>query len=422
MWTKGDNVVAIKKFVNAIVVRREMLTVLIFTVFMTCFVVDSTAVAKTYEIFIITLKIIRYSSYMFFAVKILLDVLLSRKISVVMIAIGFLSVIVGVCSKSFTVIFAALMLAAISTIDVRRLIKPVLLTVSIVFFVTVVLSLVGVVPDWTYIRDDFVRHCLGFTYPTDAFAVYLSVVLMFFAIKGVKVTYVQLGLVEIINIALYYLTNGRLSFVLVTAIVVLMLVYKLADNIERIGNVIEKVLSNIVVKCCIMLVPAVLFFLSVAFVFMYKSDNGLANFLNGLLSDRLLYGSNAFMSYPLTPFGTFVEWQGWGGIGYLQEYPTDFVYNFVDISYIRILFDYGIIGSVVILFGYSRALQRYVDKNDFVMATILILVLLWCFVEPVVFSIGRNIFVICLARYMDGCKISIKPITFLGNKFEKLLA
>lgn len=410
----------VKKFINSIIVKREMLTVLIFSVFMTCFIVDSTAIGKTYEFMEITLKLIRYSCYILLALKILLDVLLSRKFSVVMVAMGVLSVVVAICSKSYTIIFAVVMLSAIGTIDVKRVIKPVLLCVSTVYFVTVVLALVGVVPDWIYIRDEFERHCLGFTYPTDAFAIYLSIVLMFFAVKGTKATYIHIALAEIVNIALYYLTNGRLSFILVTVVVVFMLVYKTADKYERMGCIVKKVVSNTVLKWCVVLIPVIMFLFSVVLVLMYKSNIGIANSLNGLLSDRLLYSSKAFISYPMTPFGTFVEWQGWGGLGYIHHYTEDFVYNFVDISYIRMLFDYGIIGSVAILFGYSKAIKRYTDANDFVMFTLLAIVLLWCFVEPFIFNIGKNVFVICLARYMTCCQIGFKPVTYLGDKFEKI--
>ena len=48
--------------------------------------------------------------------------------------------------------------------------------------------------------------------------------------------------------------------------------------------------------------------------------------------------------------------------------------------------------------------------------------LCWCFVEPFILNLGKNIFVVCLAKYMGKCEITVKPLTYLGNKYEKLLA
>ena len=98
------------------------------------------------------------------------------------------------------------------------------------------------------------------------------------------------------------------------------------------------------------------------------------------------------------------------------------LYNFVDISYIRILFDYGIIGSVAILFGYSVAIKDAVKERDLFLLTVILVMLCWCFVEPFILNLGKNIFVVCLAKYMGKCEITVKPLTYLGNKFEKLLA
>ena len=82
--------------------------------------------------------------------------------------------------------------------------------------------------------------------------------------------------------------------------------------------------------------------------------------------------------------------------------------------------------NLIIVIWAARKLF-YVDKDavkerDLFLLTVILVMLCWCFVEPFILNLGKNIFVICLAKYMGKCEITVKPLTYLGNKFEKLLA
>lgn len=411
-----------KNTLNWIVSNREKIAISFFVVFMVCFLVYSTAILQSYDIAVKIVAAVRYFSYVVLAICVLIDVLLNKKISLVMVIVGVLSVVVMLFTKEFAVVSVIIVLSAVSKIDLNKLIKPVLWVVGIGFFLNVVLSLVGAFPDFVYLRGETERHSLGLTYPTDVFAVFLSLVLMYVYLRGLKIKYYELGVILALTCAFYYFTNGRLSFILCLITIVVALGYKLIDKFFSFEKLTEKFLKNKCFKWVVVSVPFILFAVSIAVVFLYKSGNSIGTMLNTLLSDRLLHSSSAFINYPINPFGTEVEWVGWGGMGYLRPYEEAVAYNFVDISYIRILFDYGIIGSAVILCGFSKAINDIVKEKNLFLLTVILIMLCWCFVEPFILNLGKNIFVVYLARYMDGCKISIKPITFLGNKFEKLLA
>lgn len=412
----------IKNALNWVVSNKEKIVTTFFVVFMVCFLMYSTAIVQKYNIAVKIVALIRYFSYVVLAGCIGIDVLLKKKISLVMVIAGLLSLIIMLFTKEFAVVSVVIVLSAVGGIDVKKLVKPVLCVVGILFFLNVILSLVGVFPDFVYLRGDVVRHSLGLTYPTDVFAVFLSLVLMFVYLRGTKIKYIELGVMLALTCAFYYLTDGRLSFLLCLLTIVFALAYKLTDRFLGFQKLTDTVMTNKIFKWTVISVPLVLFAFAVALVLLYRCGSNLGEVLNNVLSGRLIYSSEAFTNYPLTAFGTEVEWIGWGGMGYLRPYDEAVLYNFVDISYIRILFDYGIIGSVAILFGYSLAIKDAVKEKNLFLLTVILVMLCWCFVEPFILNLGKNIFVVCLAKYMGKCEITVKPLTYLGNKFEKLLA
>ena len=141
--------------------------------------------------------------------------------------------------------------------------------------------------------------------------------------------------------------------------------------------------------------------LTFLFILLYSSGSFAGTGLNRLLSDRLLHSANALKSYPLSAFGSAVEWHGYG----FYETVENFKYNFVDISYVRMLFDYGVAMSVIIIGLYTLALKDAYRQKDCITAFVIVAVLLWAFVEPYIFSVSRNIFIILFARYFDSVKV-----------------
>lgn len=412
----------VKSILNTFFDKIDLLALVVFGIFVGCYLIDTTVIAKNYEIVVTLVKVARYSCYGFFAVKVIADVLRERKISLVMVASVAASLAVFICAKNITFAFAVLMLCALRSIDIKRVAKWSFFIMGSLFFVVVVLSLVGVIPDWIFSRGSVLRHSLGFTYPTDAFAVYLATVIIGVVAFRTKIPYVALLVAEAINFGLYWYTDGRLSFILVTvlliALVVLKLLYSKVNNFEK---TLDKILTNKAVGVVLVCVPFIFLIGSVALVLMYKNNVGIAVTINQLLSDRLVHSSAALSNYPLLPFGTFVEWQGFGGVGYAEARPEDFVYNFVDISYIRGLFDFGVVPTIAIVTGYGLAIKKAAQKKELVLVVALLATVLWCFVEPFIFTIGKNIMVVCLAQFMNNCNITIKPLTWLGDKFEKIL-
>lgn len=387
-----------------------------FAAYVVLSILDFSTLAYQYEGFSLLLKLCRYACYLIFFVKIVLEILKERKISLSMVLSALLALVVVICSKQFPLGFLVFVLAAVSSLDFRRLLQYTLVAVSTVWAAMILSSLIGLLPNWSYTRGDIVRFSLGFIYPTDVFSVFLAITMMYCYLYHRKISYYVLAILELINIGLFYATNGRLSFILVNLVLVVMLGFKLLERFPRVYSFGVRLLESKPVKILWMCLPFLLLAICLILALLYKFDSPIAMSVNQLLSDRVRLNSEALSNFPITPFGSYIEWQGWGGLGYVDSVAENFVYNYVDTSYIKIMFDYGIVTTLVAMAAYAVRIGKAFDSKDWITVFLITIVLLWSFVEPYLLSIGRNVFVIFLASLLQYGKMEFKFLHKLSNK------
>ena len=110
--------------------------------------------------------------------------------------------------------------------------------------------------------------------------------------------------------------------------------------------------------------------------------------LNNLFSMRLFLGKNALDTYGLHLFGTAgVKFIGYGG-------TTESVhsYNYVDSSYIQMLFYYGLIPVVLLVLIYVFASKKVYKQKRFLFLSLLSLITINCMIEAFWIRPGYNIF------------------------------
>lgn len=364
-----------------------------------------------------SIKIIRYSIYLVFALKILCDWKKGDSVTIPMVVSVILSGVIFICSKNIDIAILVLTIIALRNCEFDKLIKLTFKIFIIMFFITVSLSLLKVIPDWTYSRDNLIRHSLGFYYPTITIGLYLSIILMYCYIKKSNSNYIELLTLETINVFLYSYTDGRLSFILITAILIIMAISKL-----KIFKMIFKTkVSQQILKVAVYILPVFLCLLTFTLAYMYSNQNVVAEELDTMLSRRLKYTSKAFDNYPVTLFGKDIKWNGWGGYGYVEDNNFEKMeYNYVDISYARVLFDYGIIAEILILYAYTKILSTNYKQKNYWMCIILFFVLIWAFVEPYIVYMGKNIFVLAFGTIINsGKKIKVLDYKYLKGRIKK---
>ncbi len=369
-----------------------------FGIYMLTVIVESICIVYSNDVCIGILKAVRYICYLIFAIKIIIDWKNGSKITKMIVFLLILSIIIAIVAKDKSIFFLLLISLALRNMDFKKIVKITLKIFSIIFSITVILSLLKIIPDWTFNRGPKVRHSLGFIYPTDAIGIYLSIVLMFFYIRRNKTTIYELLTLEIVNVILYYYTHGRTSFILITIILTILFLTRF-DALKEIFY--KKKIQNVLKTICYCL-PIALFISIHTFVALYGIGDKFSEKINSVLSDRIKLTYEAYKVHNLSLFGQETKWNGWGGYGYVDlNENQEFEYNYVDSSYPRILLDDGIIFMAILLAGYTALLVKCYKEKKYWLLFVIIFILIWSYIEQYIISLKKNIFALSFIPFLE---------------------
>lgn len=133
-------------------------------------------------------------------------------------------------------------------------------------------------------------------------------------------------------------------------------------------------------------------------VYSYSKGSEIGIRANKIMSSRLKYTQQAIEKYGINILGKEIDWNGWGGYGYIEQ--ENFEYNYVDIAYFKILFDKGCILLILYIMGYTMYMKKITDSNEGILVFINIIILIWGMIEPSILELGKNPFIILIAIYL----------------------
>jgi len=234
------------------------------------------------------------------------------------------------------------------------------------------LSLVGMVPNLQYNRAGVIRNSFGFIYPTDfaSHCFYLFLAISYLLKDKFIWTRSLFGVLLSAFIIKYCDARlNALSILLATVI----FIYFYYSNGKKL-----KIFA---------LLPysAVVFASTVTYLsYKFSWSNPFLVSINKLITGRLALGRNAFDT-----FG--VQFIGSGG-------KTESVigYNYVDSSYVQMLFTYGIVPVVLLIIIYVIASRKQYKDGQYLLVVILSLIAFNCMIEAFWFVPTYNIFMFVL--------------------------
>lgn len=242
------------------------------------------------------------------------------------------------------------------------------------------LSLLKVIPNLQYSRGGVIRNSFGFIYPTDfaSHCFYLFVAISYL----LKNRYIWLRTFVGLFLAVFLIKfcDARMNaYSLLVATLIFTFFYLTKE--KRIG------------LYALMPYSAALFsslILYLTYHFSWTSPFYVK--INQLITGRLALGKNAFNLYELNWFGTKgVQFIGSGG-------STESVlsYNYVDSSYVQMLFTYGIIPVLTLIFIYILVSRDEYKRGRYLYVAILSLITVNCMIEAFWFVPSYNIFMFIL--------------------------
>ena len=274
----------------------------------------------------------------------------------------------------------SMLLVLLVNVDMKVVLRNYVVVAGILVVGVFLLSLIGMIPNLQYNRAGVIRNSFGFIYPTDfaSHCFYLFLAISYLLKDKFIWTRSLFGVLLSAFIIKYCDARlNALSILLATVI----FIYFYYSNGKKI-------------KIFALLPYSAVVFASVVTYFSYKFSwsNPFLVSINKLITGRLALGRNAFDTFGVRLFGTRnVQFIGSGG-------KTESVigYNYVDSSYVQMLFTYGIVPVVLLLIIYVVASRKQYKDGQYLLVAILSLIAFNCMIEAFWFVPTYNIFMFLL--------------------------
>lgn len=274
----------------------------------------------------------------------------------------------------------SMLLVLLVNVDMKVVLRNYVVVAGILVVGVFLLSLIGMIPNLQYNRAGVIRNSFGFIYPTDfaSHCFYLFLAVSYLLKDKFIWTRSLFGVLLSAFIIKYCDARlNALSILLATVI----FIYFYYSNGKKL-------------KIFALLPYSAVVFASVVTYLSYKFSwsNPFLVSINKLITGRLALGRNAFDTFGVHLFGTRnVQFIGSGG-------KTESVigYNYVDSSYVQMLFTYGIVPVVLLLIIYVVASRKQYKDGQYLLVAILSLIAFNCMIEAFWFVPTYNIFMFLL--------------------------
>ena len=274
----------------------------------------------------------------------------------------------------------SMLLVLLVNVDMKVVLRNYVVVAGILVVGVFLLSLAGIVPNLQYNRAGVIRNSFGFIYPTDfaSHCFYLFLAISYLLKDKFIWTRSLFGVLLSAFIIKY--CDARLNALSILLATVIFIYFYYSK---------EKKL-----KIFALFPYSAVIFASIVTYLSYKFSwsNPFLVSINKLITGRLALGRNAFTTFEVHLFGTRnVQFIGSGG-------KTESVigYNYVDSSYVQMLFTYGIVPVVLLIVIYVVASRKQYKDGQYLFVAILSLIAFNCMIEAFWFVPTYNIFMFLL--------------------------
>ena len=292
----------------------------------------------------------------------------------------------------------SMLLVLLVNVDMKVVLRNYVVVAGILVVGVFLLSLVGMVPNLQYNRAGVIRNSFGFIYPTDfaSHCFYLFLAISYLLKDKLIWTRSLFGVLLSAFIIKY--CDARLNALSILLATVIFIYFYYSK---------EKKL-----KIFALFPYSAVIFASIVTYLSYKFSwsNPFLVTVNKLITGRLALGRNAFDTFGVHLFGTRnVQFIGSGG-------KTESVigYNYVDSSYVQMLFTYGIVPVVLLIIIYVVASRKQYKDGQYLLVAILSLIAFNCMIEAFWFVPTYNIFMFLLFTTNTFSKKESNDITKLN--------
>lgn len=245
--------------------------------------------------------------------------------------------------------------------------------------------LIGIIPNYIT-PDGRGRMYLGFRYALFPSQFVFAMTCIVVYLKRNDLSLFLAAILFLSNLFIYLLTDSRLSFGLSTILIILALTLQsMRTNTINTGT-----LSYLF--ALIYIVGALT---SITLVIQYSANPEVMSSINKLLGNRLSLGSSAISTYGIPAFGQHIEFIGNG----LDETGnvTPGAYNYVDLSYIKLLVEFGPLPTIAFVALMTIACFYARKNNEPFLLLVLVIIGLHCIIDDLSLNLFYNPFLFTIS-------------------------
>lgn len=282
-----------------------------------------------------------------------------------------------------TVFLIMLMTAMIFTsVDYKKAFRYLLNIRVLLLLVVIFVSLVGIlnINAISIVKGGttsaVVGYGLGYNHPNQLGCTVCVLLLMYACYKNEKIKYRNIALIGVIELIAYIVTKNRTGAFISALLVIALLLYKNKVASKRFINILEKSGKWIMPLCALLALGLPLMMASVsgrAKVVLYA--------INGIIGSRFTHSARVFENYSVPLFGGVIDF---------DKLQTLYQYSIVDNGYLRLIYNFGIVGFAVFMVLYFLTVRKLIRKKEYIYIIAIILMSLMGITENVLRSFALN--------------------------------
>lgn len=340
--------------------------------------------------FPLLIKLVRYLAYFICLICLYYKKTeINRLFAMILFVSPFLLSYVG--SHNQTMVLYSILFIAAAGVSSEKIVKCAVYVQGAALIVFPLLSQLGVVMDYVYDPSERERHCLGFLYTTFAPILFFHFALGVVFLMRRRISVIVLLLLEAVNYYFYVMTDTAMTFYTLTLFLFILLMYRLAGEHKHVSPGL---------KCFFLFYPAIMMAVSVAVVMMFDPEDKWWLSINEMVHHRIALGYFGMKKYGVSLFGKEIEWIGSAVAG--GEIAGD--YNYVDSSYMQLLYNYGVVFITAVLIIYVVLIYISIKNDDFVLCIIYLAILTLALSEPRLMHLTFNCFPLLLFSAIPMCR------------------
>ncbi|OTA44625.1 hypothetical protein BHL89_08470 [Limosilactobacillus reuteri] len=318
-----------------------------------------------------------------------------------LIKVGIMLLIgLGVYLSSKESLYLMLLFSAIvmNNLSYKEAVKTIFVTRLVMTLLIILSSIVGIIPLNKMVVSKGIfgsalGYGLGYIHPNNLAQAIFVLCSLYLCINYDSIKKRKLVVILLIDAISYEVTKSKTSCIIL--LIICMLLFLNNDFTSKIIKKFTMPYLSIVIGLSI--------FGPMLYTFSTGKLQSIVYSLNGYLNGRFVNASNMFISFPITLFGKIIN------LDYLQRM---YGYNVIDNGYVFLLFDYGIIGFLLIVFLYFYSIRKLIQKNLNVFVLIIVGFLSLGMMENVIRAMFMNFTMIFWYEFINSQR---------NNMFEEKL-